>query len=69
MRAIIEATKAYKKLDTMQKLIYGKRASMLEIERQYRVAKSMGSEKWQKEFNPNRVHKAIVLELLNNDKL
>ena len=68
MRAQIEATKAYKCLDNMQKLIYGKRASMLEIERQYHVAKSMGSEKWQKEFNPNRVHKAIVLELLNNDK-
>jgi len=67
MRAKIEATKAYKSLDTMQKLIYGKRSGILKIEHQYHIAKSMGSEKWQKEFNPNRVHKAVVLELLLNN--
>jgi len=64
MRAQIENTTAYKSLDFIKKKVYGKRATMLEIENQYIIAKNKGIEVWLNDFKPNRIYKEIIEELL-----
>lgn len=64
MRQIIESTKYYQSLSNSQKIIYGTRKRMIEIERHFGICKRLGEEKWKKEFKPNKVQLEVVLELI-----
>ncbi|KGO89752.1 hypothetical protein [Flavobacterium suncheonense] len=68
MRRQIENTKAFKALNFIQKKVYSKRATMLEIENQFIVAKNKGVEVWLKDYHPNRIYKEIIQELLTENR-
>lgn len=67
MRQKIEQTKTWQNLSHIQQKIYGKRAVMLDIENQFIIATNKGQEIWLQDFKPNRIIKAIILELLENE--
>lgn len=69
MRQKIESTKYYQSLSNSQKIIYGTRKCMIEIERHFGICKRLGVEKWKKDFKPNKVQLEVVLELISyNEK-
>lgn len=68
MRQKIQATNTWLNLSVIQQKIYGKRATMLEIENQFIIAQHKGTETWLEEFKPHRIIKEIILELLENER-
>lgn len=68
MRQKIEATQAWQNLSEIQKSIYQKRTVMLDIQNQFLVATHKGEKLWLEDHKPDRIRKAIILELLETEK-
>lgn len=67
MKEKILNTEAFKELDSVTQLIYGKQSKIQEIEREYNVAKTIGIQKYNYIYTPGPYKLKVITELINND--
>ncbi len=62
----IENTKAFQSLDKTTQIIYGRKAMMDEVKKEFGIAKEIGVERYNDLYNPRPYKLRVIKELLNH---